>query len=174
MKNKKSNIFLNKTGGEKTISVYWFAILVIVAAAVIYMVVSVYGMPYDIRETESGLLAKNIADCISEGGYLKEKVLGDSSFHENFLKKCNINLETDDFPNSKGEYYIEVSFYDFDTGKKIDSNIIKGNMNLKAGCELKGKTQPVCLNQSFYVIDKEQKKYQIDIITIVNKAEKNV
>jgi hypothetical protein len=172
MKNKMHKIILGKKGAEKTISVYWFAILVIVAGAVAYMVISVYGKPYDIRETESQILASTIADCISEGGYLQEKTLGDSAFQQDFLKRCDINLETPDFPGTKGEYYIEVSFYNFETGNKINFDIIEGNFNLKSGCELKGETQPACYQKSFYAIDKEQEKYKVNIISVVNKAGK--
>lgn len=164
---------INKKGAEKTISVYWFAILVIVAGAVAYMVISVYGKPYDIRETESIILANNMADCISEGGYLIEKTLGDSSFRENFLEQCSINLEASDFPGTKGEYYLEVKFYDFETGNKIDFDIAEGNVNLKSGCSLEGETLPVCYKKSFYAIGEDQKKYRIDIISVVNKAGKN-
>jgi hypothetical protein len=164
-----------KRGAEKTISIYWFAILIIVAGAVVYMVVSVYGQPYDVRQIESDILANNIADCISEGGYLKEKVLNDASFKENFLKQCNLNFDVPDFPKSKGEYYAQVNFYDFNTGNKINFEVTDGNLNLKQFCELKGKTNPTCSQKSFYVIiDKSQQSYRIDIISIVNKADKNV
>ena len=165
---------MNKIGAEKTISVYWFAILVIVAVAVVYMVSLVYGQPYDVRKVEAEILANNIAGCISEGGYLKDKTLNDASFKEKFLQKCNLNLETLDFPSTKGEYYIEVNFYDFDSGNKIDFDISQGNVNLKQNCALNGKTLPACIKKSFYVIDKEQKSYRVEIISVVNKADKNV
>ena len=164
----------SRKGAEKTISIYWFAILVIVAAAVVYMVVSVYGKPYDIRQAESEILSGNIASCMSEGGYLKDGIIGNSAFKNNFLAQCKINLETKDFPDTKGEYYIEVSFYDFDTGNKIGEDISEGNSILKSYCELEGKTQPKCSNHSFYSIDKAQKSYKINILSIVNKVDKNV
>ena len=61
MKNKK---------GDKIISVYWFAILFIVAAAVVYMAALFYGAPYDARGIESDILTNQIADCLSQGGSL--------------------------------------------------------------------------------------------------------
>ena len=165
---------MNKIGAETTITVYWFAILVIVTGAVVYMVSLVYGQPYDVREAESEILANNIADCLAEGGYLREKTLEDSSFNENFLGKCNINLETLDFPESRGEYYVEATFYDFDTGSKIDFEISKGNVNLKQNCEISGKKLPICSKNKFYAIDEGQKSYRIEIIAVVNKVDKNV
>ena len=127
-----------------------------------------------LQRLESGILAKNIADCISEGGYLKEKTLGESSFAENFMEVCNLNFESGDFPESEGEYYLELNAYDFDTGSNAGFDVSKGNANLKSNCGLKGKTLPVCLNKSFYLIGKNQKSYRIDIISIINKADENV
>jgi hypothetical protein len=168
MMNKK-----NKAGAEKTLTIYWFAILVIVAGAVIYMISSVYGKPYDVRGIEADIIANNMGDCISEGGYLKDGVVMNSSFKENFLKKCSLNFMAADFPESNGEYYIEINFYDFDSGEKIDFEISEGNINLKQNCGKEGKTLPVCSQKTFYVIDKNQADYRIDITSIVNKAEKN-
>jgi hypothetical protein len=164
----------DKIGAEKTISIYWFAILIIVAAAIVYMVVSVYGQPYDVRQIESDILANNIAGCISEGGYLKEKIINDVEFSENFLEKCNLNFESPDFEKSSGEYYVSIRFQDFNSGNQIGAEIINGNVNLKLACELKGKTNPACSSKSFYVIDKNSQSYRIDIIASVNKAEKNI
>ena len=167
-------MILGKKGAEKTISIYWFAILIIVAGAVVYMVASVYGQPYDVRQIESDILANNIADCISEGGYLKEKVLNDASFKENFLGRCSLNFEAADFPGTNGEYYAEINFYDFDSENKINFEVSSGNLNLKQFCEIKGRTNPACSQKSFYVIDKNQQSYRIDVTAVVNKADKNV
>lgn len=164
---------LNKRGAEKTISIYWFAILIIVAGAVIYMVSLVYGQPYDVRQVETEILASNIADCVAEGGYLKEGILTES-FAQTFLNKCKLNLESPDISQSEGEYYIEVSFYDFETNKMVGQDIKEGNPRLKLGCEIEGKKLPVCSLKRFYVIDNSQKSYKIDILTIVNKVGKNI
>ena len=89
------------------------------------------------------------------------------------MQRCSLNLETPDFAGTKGEYYTEVNFYEFETGTKLDFDIVQGNFNLKSSCGLPGLTQPVCSQKSFYVIDKEQKKYRVDIMSIVNKVDKN-
>lgn len=157
--------------GDKLISVYWFAILFIVAGAIVYMVISFYGEPYDIREAEAYALTNKVAGCLSEAGYLKEDALST----ENFMERCNLNFETEDIYGwgGQGQYYVEINFSNFLTNKNI--NIIKqGNEALKIDCKLKGKSFPVCLNRSFYVLDKEKNQYQIDILSIVRKTEKNV
>lgn len=161
-------------GGEKITSVYWFAILFIVAAAIVYMVVAFYGKPYDIRETEANLLTNRVASCFSQGGYLAPEVLQDS-FKENFLNICDLNLETEDTYdwNSLGQYYIEVSLNDFATGEEI-SNFYEGNLNLKDSCSQKGNNLPACIERSFYSIDRNNNQYKIKIISAVRKTEKNV
>ncbi len=172
MKMKKNN-FVGKKGAEKTISVYWFAILIIVAGAVIYMVAVVYGQPYDIRKVEAEMLSNNLADCISEGGFIKEKTFLDPSFKANFLEKCRINLNTEFGNNNAGQYYFEMEISDFGSGKKIDS-ISGGNGGLRQYCDLNGKNIPQCFKKSLYAIDKNQRSYIINFLLAVDKTGKNV
>ena len=160
--------------GDKLISVYWFVILFIVAGAIVYMVISFYGEPYDIREAETYTLTNKITGCLSEAGYLKEEALS-AEFKENFLEECHLNFEVEDAYDWKqqGQYYLEIDFYNFSTNQSID--IIKeGNEDLKINCGEKGKSLPVCLERSFYVLDREKNQYQIDILSIVRKTDKNV
>jgi len=167
-------MILEDKKGNKIISVYWFVILFIVAGAVVYMALSFYGKPYDIRETEANALLNKVAKCLSEAGYLEKGVLG-PEFKENFAEKCHLNFETEDAYEWKerGQYYVEINFYDFLTDQEI-STIKEGNEDLKADCKLEGKTSPVCLKRSIYLIDKNQNQYKIDILSIVRKTEKNV
>jgi N-acetyl-anhydromuramyl-L-alanine amidase AmpD len=147
----------NKRGG-KIISVYWFAILFIVAAAIVYMAALFYGAPYDARDIESEILTNHIADCLSQGGYLKENVLG-GNLENNFLEECNLNFAVEDtygwgetsgsresgfggggasrsFGEAQEQYYVEVGVYGFNQdyedgiGEKRLS-IVEGNVNLK-------------------------------------------
>ena len=160
--------------GDKIISVYWFVILFIVAGAIAYMAISFYGEPYDVREAETYALTNKVARCLSEAGYLEEEALS-VDFKENFIERCNFNFETEDTYGwrARGQYYVEIDFYDFSTNQDI-STIKIGNEALKTDCGLKGKGFPVCLERSFYVLDKEKNQYQIDILSIVRKTEKNV
>ena len=165
LKNKKA---------DKIISVYWFSILFIVADAIVYMAISFYGEPYDIREAEAYALTNKVAGCLSEAGYLKEGVLNED-FRENFMEECKLNFEVEDIYGwrEQGQYYVEINFYNFLTMEEIHE-IKEGNEALKTDCELKGKTFPVCLNRSFYTLDIEKNQYQINILSIVRKTEKNV
>lgn len=128
---------MNKKG-DKIISVYWFVILFLVAAAVVYMVAIFYGTPKNIQEAESKIMANKVAECISEGGYLKEDILGNNYFKNNLLKECNINFSVEDFTEwkDKSQYYLEVEIHKFDSafpenaGENI-FNFTTGAINLK-------------------------------------------
>ncbi|MDP2628749.1 MAG: hypothetical protein Q8P15_02540 [Nanoarchaeota archaeon] len=163
----------NKKGAEKIISVYWFAILFIVAGAMVYMVSSFYGKPYDVREIEAGLLTDKIAGCVSEAGYIQSVVLS-QGFDNSFFDFCNLNFETEDAYGWKeqGQYYTEISIYNFNS-EQVLSVIKEGNENLKEFCELGGGNLPVCLKRSLYTIAKDNSQYKIDILSVIRKTEKN-
>ncbi len=163
----------NKTGAEKIISVYWFAIIFIVAAAIVYMTASFYGKPYDVRQIEADLLTNKVAECISEAGYLNEKILN-QQFAENFPENCNINFNVEDAYGwrEQEQYYLELNLTGFSSGDKV-LEIKKGNSNLKSFCNLKGENLPYCLERILYVIDKNNIQYQANILSVVRKTEKN-
>ena len=165
---------MNKKGGDKIISVYCFVILFLVAAAVSYMVISFYGKPYDVRGLEANILTNRIADCVSENGYIKEETLT-REFGNEFLEKCKLNFEAENIHDwqSQEQYYAQVEVIGFNSNAKI-SEFSAGNVNLKNFCETKGKYMPLCLQRSFYSIDKNNTQYQVNILSIVKKVEKNV
>ena len=166
---------MNKRGADKIISVYWFAILFIVAAAIVYMAAIFYGEPYDSRELEANALTNHIADCLSEAGYLKENILGNEAFRNNFLETCNLNFNVEAVHGwNNDQFYIEVRALDFNNRERNVFEINEGNLNLKEFCEIEDKNFPFCLERKFYVIDKENNQYVINILSVVRKTEKNV
>ena len=155
----------NKKGAEKIISVYWFAILFIVAAAIVYMVSSFYGKPYDVRDLEAHILTDKVAECLSLNGYLNENwaTIND----ENLLDQCGLNFNTEEIYSwNDDQYYIEIEI----SGKRVSS----GNSALKDFCSIEGKNSPVCVKENLYVIDAQNNNYQVKILSIVRKTEKNV
>lgn len=150
----------NKRGAEKIISVYWFAILFIVAGAIVYMVSVFYGEPYDVREVESDIIAGKIAVCLSENNL-------DEDLKNNFLEVCHFNFNTD---NPDGQYYIEVSFSDFNTGDKAGDEISAGNINLKDNPNIGKKS---LYSKNFYVVKNDQELIA-DIQVITNKENENI
>jgi hypothetical protein len=152
----------NKKGTEKILSVYWFVILFITAAAIASMVIIFYGEPYDVRQIEANILVNKIADCLSDGENLRQEVM-EQSFKDNFLENCNLNFESEDMWEEE-QYYIEIE----------NLNIIRGNINLKDSCGLSKETSVVCVERQFYILDKDNKGSMIKILSIIRKTEKNV
>lgn len=170
----------NKKGADKIISMYWFVILFLVAAAIVYMAAIFYGAPYDVREIEANILANQIAGCISEGGYLKENVLFNEEFKANFLEECDLNFNVEDAYGWKEleQYYLKIEFYNFEQNMPDNLGALKfdfstGNINLKNDCS-EGKNFPICVERSFYALGKDNQQYIIKILSIVRKTEKNV
>jgi len=142
---------MNRRGTDKILSVYWFAILLIVAVGVVMMVVTFYGHPYDVRNVEANILANKVVDCLySVDGKLDESLLG-----EDLLKNCKL-----DFGDGE-EYYFEI-------GPNKE-----GNLNLEDACDRKDKSV-VCVKRIFYAPDGYGKGYPIEILTAVRKTEQNV
>jgi hypothetical protein len=166
----------NKKAAEKIISVYWFVILFLVAGAIVYMVSSFYGKPYDIRGIEAELLVDKAADCVSYGGYLREEVLT-PEFKDNFLARCGITFEVEDAYGWRQEeqYFLQINFYDFNSYPNSDSlfEVSAGNFNLKDFCNIKSDTSPVCLEREVYALSKAGTPYTIKILSIIKKTEKN-
>jgi len=168
----------NCRGTDKILSVYWFAILFIVAGAIVYMAVLFYGEPYDLRKIETNLLSNQISNCISQGGVLKDNVFDEErKLKEDFdlVKECHLNFNVESYSNWKEQeqYYVKVSFYNFRSNSFLFDFPAVGNINLKDTCNDKGDNSPFCVEKSFYVI-KGDNQYLIKILSIVRKTEKNV
>ena len=160
---------MNRRGGDKILSVYWFAILILVAGGIFGMVYTFYNHPYDVREIEANLLVNHVSDCLSLGGKLNSLVLVEG-FSENFLEICNINFNTgDSFEVS--QYYLEVNL----DGNQIVS---EGNKNLISNCgyesEIEKNNLAKCVERSFYSLDENENPILIKILSIIRKTEKNV
>ena len=169
----------NKKGAEKILSIYWFAILIIIAGAVVAMVSLFYGAPYDVRSEEANIMINQVSDCLSENGKLNQKLFNETkNFNENFNLKeeCKLIFETE-FKSEKGEYFLEVDFYDLNNEKIF--SILDGNSNLYADCKIeneKYKKLSKCVDREFYSLDhfSDDKVFKIKITAVVRKTEKNV
>lgn len=173
---------MDKKATDKLISVYWFAILILTAAAIVYMVSIFYSQPYDIRELEAGILANKIADCVSQGGKLDSNLIDNQgkfnqNFSDNLLNICKINFNAENTNNWKDDqYYFSLDFFKVDDSTISIFNIKKGNLNLASSCEIQ-KTKEYsklakCVEKRFYAVGNDQ--YLIKILSVVRKTEKNV
>jgi hypothetical protein len=169
---------------DKTISVYWFFILFIVASAIVFLVYTIYGAPLDIRGAEGVFLNEKIASCVSQGGKITsagKKFIseGESS---NLLGLCHLNFKVEPFKESwnNDQLFVSVVFSTVE-GSVLTPGlpILAGNANLKSNCNinvLDSKTNqfPVCINRTMLSNGEDGKYYSIQIFTCVRKTEKNV
>jgi hypothetical protein len=164
----------NKKGAEKLISIYWFAILILVAGTLVYMVSVFYGNPYDVREIETNILVNKIADCLSDKGKLRYQLT--EEFKADFLEKCHLNFGNE---NEELEYYLRVEFYNFETNNLLDFRISEGNINLKNYIEdFPDSNSVISTSKSFYVLNDKNEEIPreliVKILSIIRKTEKNV
>jgi hypothetical protein len=188
---------MNKQGDEKILIMYWFAVITIVAVAVVSMTFIFYKSRYDIQGVEAKILSDRIADCIVQGGITQEFFF-DSDFQQRFSELCKI-----DFGTESEKYFVRISLYDFDSCSreggsascsKILREVSSGNNALDFLCaaqlrRAKGDL-PTCTQRWIYalgalpeqasekareraqtIIPKEQ--FMIRITSIVNKIHEN-
>ncbi len=171
-------IIKNKRG-DKIISVYWFAILLIVAAGISGMVYVFYGAPYDIREIESDILINQIADCVSYAGRINADLVSNGQSNQNsadFLETCHLIFNSSEWEEE--QYYTEVYFYKIEDLNAPLLTLKKGNNKWFTYCELQKNKEyeklTKCVKKSFYSLDDLNNQYIIKILAAVSKAEKNV
>jgi len=170
----------NRKGTDKLISIYWFFILFLSAAAIVYMVAVFYNSPDDVRELEANILANNLADCISRGGELVPELFDENgwsdSSRENFWESCRITFDVEDMQGWEGpQYYWSVRFYDMN-GIEVFGRFT-GNLNLLSSCELQKEEEydklAKCVERRFYAVGAGE-QYLVKILSVVRKTEKNV
>jgi hypothetical protein len=172
----------NKRGTDKMLSVYWFLILFISAAAIVYMVAVFYGHPYDVRELEANILANKIADCVSRGGELVPELFDNDSWADlyggknNFWDYCGITLAVEDPQVWKDpQYYAEARIYNMNEVEVFGR--MTGNLNLLSSCELQQDEEherlAKCVEKRFYSVGQGE-QYLIKVLSVVRKTEKNV
>jgi len=170
-------IFKNKTGGDRILSVYWFAILFIVAGGIFAMVFLFYNSPYDVRDLEGEILGNVLTDCIVDGGKFNSSIFGE----KNIIEKCHLN-----FKGNEEEYYFGINFYEFnnfnlDENENILSeplaSISGGFVNLLSDCKIQDNKEygriSQCVKKRFYSLDETGRQYIINILSIVKKTQQN-
>lgn len=175
-----NRLFLGKRGEDKMISIYWFFILFLVTAAVVYMVSLFYNHPYDVREIEVNSLSNKVADCISREGILTQDFFSEGKFNPefegSFFEICSITFDVEDELREVGQYYVGVDVYDAARSDLLEFSFKNGNLNLFPSCELKSEGYEKvsrCLKRRMYATS-EGRGFLIEITTIVGKTQKNV
>jgi hypothetical protein len=172
------NFFPKNRRGDKILSVYWFAVLLIIAGGIFAMVYVFYGTPYDVREIEARVLTNQIADCISYAGRINSNLIlnGAVVVNNNFFEQCHLNFNSNEWKTE--QFYINMKIYKLQDVNNPILDTEKGNLNLAVSCSVQEnkeqETLATCLKNNFYSLDDKNNQYIIKILTAVRKAEKNV
>ena len=173
----------NKRAAGKILSIYWFAILVIVAFGVWAMTTAYYRHPLDVREMEVNILSNKVSDCISQKGRISPDFFDDegnlSFTGKDFEQVCTFNPHVEgEQKGDRSEYYIEMSF--FDIGEKQRLEVIYGEPSIKdSDCEALQKDTSFerlakCIKKRFYVLDNKDQQVLVEVFVGLRKQGKNV
>lgn len=78
---------MNKRGGEKILSIWWFLCIALVAGAVVIGVALFYSMEVDVRPVEANVLAEKVLDCVNKNGFVDIEYVNNSEL----LDECDLN-----------------------------------------------------------------------------------
>ena len=119
--------FFRDKKGEQLLSIWWFAVLVIVAGGIVFGVLIFYSSHVDIRALESKVLVDRITNCIDNKALENEEFLKGKEGNFDVLGNCKINKEL----FGKGSnYFIKISTSDKELYKF-------GNPSFEEQCQIK-------------------------------------
>ena len=166
MTRKLNLIFLEYKKGN-ILSVWWFAILVIVGAGVVLSTALFYSSYVDVKAIESEILANRVYNCINSYNMNDVNSLDDFDI----FKECKINK---DLFTEGSNYFIRFLIKDKETGEIIIGKEYKfGNYALEKDCEIQKNVLvnqhfPYCTNKIIEATTKDGKIILIDILTASN------
>jgi len=178
---------LNKRAGEKYISIWWFAILLIIAVFIAIGVAANSAADYSIKQIEAEVMRDKVIGCLIENGYLIDDILNETF---DILKECNINKKIVDVKDGEqGRYFLLVEVFDFDSCKLEDAGIkCENSLTLKDGkeiyefgvgsfktdCKLEGSNRPKCAEDYTPVANKKGQKFFLHVFAGSNQAGRKV
>jgi hypothetical protein len=172
-------IMMNKRGGEKVLSIWWFFVLAIIGAGIVVGVLMYYSTEVDVRNLEANILAERLESCLTNGLYLNQEVL---SKEFNVYEKCGLNKEIFD---TEGLFYFKISINYLD-GKEVkearEEPIIGGDTSFPANCDFSEKMEsaryfPRCvnkINKISFIKDGVKLKGNLVILTGSNQGGRKV
>lgn len=123
---------MNKKGGEKWLSVWWFFVLVVIGGAIVIGVLIYYSQDVNVKGFEADILTGRIIRCLVDNGYLREAIL-----EEDFDIYSECGLKREIFEKT-ANFYFAVSVKDEGDGI-LREGIVKGDINVKKNCEIVGR-----------------------------------
>ncbi|MBI2629391.1 hypothetical protein HYW74_04885 [Candidatus Pacearchaeota archaeon] len=166
MTKKLKSICLEYKNGN-ILSVWWFAILVIVGSGVVLSTALFYSSYVDVKAIESEILANRIYDCINSYNFNNIHSLDDFDI----FKECRINK---DLFAEGSNYFIRFFIKDKETGEIIIGKEHKfGNYALEKDCDIQKKVLankhfPYCTNKILEATTKDGKSILVEILAASN------
>tara|TARA_Y100000034_G_scaffold118152_1_gene158510 strand:+ start:262 stop:729 length:468 start_codon:yes stop_codon:yes gene_type:complete len=151
---------MNRKGAERIMSVWWFAILVVVAGTVGIMVALYYGSEVDVRGLEASILAEKVIKCLNNKGIV-----------EDLVGECGLDAERF---GQGSDYFLKVSV--FDSSGNLINEIKEGQHSYEDDCILVlgdsgigAKRFPRCVETSF-----DLNGQRVDILSGSNQIGRSV
>lgn len=117
---------MNKRGGEKLLSIWWFVILGLVGICVVLGVMLFLSTDIDIRTKEAALVYAKFSNCLIKNGVLSSDFLNSES---SLYELCSIDKKT-----FETGFYINMTLKD--SSGKLEKEVILGNPQLQKQCEI--------------------------------------
>ena len=153
---------MNKKGGEKYLSIWWYFVLVILCVGVVIGVVVNAFAESSVKKMEAEILLGRVLDCVIDTGQINYDYL-DGDF--DIFEKCYISREK---IADKG--YLALGVYDYDSCLIVNKTLkcdklVKeiaryGDFSLKRDCEIfnnEKPSYPYCEEEYVYVLNRSQK-----------------
>jgi len=126
----------NKKAATKLLSIWWFAILLIIAVGIIIGTSIFFSKKIDVRLLESDIIAAKLTDCVIDArGVIDLEALNlkDDAAKGSFLEKCGFNSE---IISSSSDYFARINLYEAGSNppKEIMSPIYFGNSAFEGDC----------------------------------------
>ncbi len=172
---------LNKRGGEKLLSIWWFFVIAIVGLGITAGVLIYHSSDVDVREIEADVLYEKIVNCIVEQGFLIDDILKEDFNVSDFFEECELNEEI--FEDGSYFYFnIQIFNESYDLIKEIKG----GDFSFEKDCriqeegeekKIKARYYPRCIGKKdmvLYYEGSEIKEATLEILTASNQAGRKV
>lgn len=156
---------LSKKGGEKYLSIWWFFILILIAASIVAGVAMNSVGEANSKEIESDILATRVVDCLVSQGMIKQSLVDGSM---DILNECGLNKKIID---ETGKYYLRIEIFDSDKCdiNNKDFNCV-GRLNefgvhaFNVQCNQPGENFPKCIEKKFYALNSSNDRFLVKIM----------
>jgi len=125
----KSNLIKIKKADSKFLSIWWFAVIVVVSVGIVIGVEIFFSAKIDVRPLESEILADRVISCLNDFGNLKFSLPLDA---KTFFQSCYLN-ET--VVSKSGNYFLKIEFINAKNLKTLQS-FVQGNAAFEKDCQI--------------------------------------